>query len=76
MRRPATVIPALLLGLALTSPATARAPTSFMLTASPAAAGDGVGRSVAVSDREGSGTTLAGPTGTVRKLAQVSCVQW
>ena len=34
MRRPATVIPALLLGLALTSPANAQASTEFKLTAS------------------------------------------
>ncbi len=48
MRRSATVVSTLLLGLALGSPATSQAPTEFKLTASDAAAGDSFGWSVAL----------------------------
>ena len=49
MRRAATVTPALLLGLALTNPATAQGPTEQKLTASDASSQDRFGWSVALS---------------------------
>ncbi len=49
MRCSATVVSALLLGLALGGPATSQAPTEFKLTASDAAAFDYFGWSVALS---------------------------
>ena len=49
MRRSATVVLALLLGLALGSPGPSQAPTEFKLTASDAVTNDRFGYSVALS---------------------------